>query len=254
MDKKGWNVWSDITFKTQGYRKNFDLITENENIISEYTGSISVIRLAENKPTLIIGEYSFSVWDISMAMMLKIDLNRLLSAHKMVTAYLELKRVISQMEFDINRYDKIILIHSFVIHPKFRKIGIAEEFIEFIYRDYHYDKTAILALVQPFQDNDIDLDYYMNQKDVQVINDSGSIPKIEFIRSGEYYHLNDFLNKIDVEINEYKLFAVAKRCGFQRIDESHLFNLNSNVVLDRIREKQQIQRQLNKISDYPDIL
>ena len=247
MDRKGWDVWNNITFKTQGYRKNFDLITENENIISEYTGNISLIRLQENKPPIIIGEYTFSVWDISLAAILKIDLNKLLDAHHMVKAYVELIRMIRAIKINIIDYDKIVLIHSLVVHPEFRKLGITEEFIEMIYRDYHFDKTLILAIVQPFQENEIDLDYYMNQKTVLVRNDYNAPQKFVVMQAAEYYGLQKFLDKDDNEMNEYKLFAVANRCGFQRIDESYLFTLNPEVTVARIKEKKKLQP--NKIND-----
>jgi hypothetical protein len=238
MDKKGWDVWNNITFKTQGYRKNFDLVTENENIISEYIGNISVIRLAENKPSITIGEYTFSVWDISLAKILKINLNKLLDAHHMVNAYIELVKMIKAGEIDINRFDKIVLIHSLVIHPEFRKLGITEEFIEFIYRDYHFDKTAILAIVQPFQNNEYDLDYYLNQKNVLVRTENAT-NQFSTIQAGEYYDLYKFLNKNDVEMNEYRLFALANKCGFSRIDDSHLFLLDPNTIIERIKEKKE---------------
>ena len=254
MDKKGWEVWNNVTFKTQGYRKNFDLVTENENIISEYTGSIYVIRLAEHKPPFIIGEYTFSVWDISLAKILKIDLNKLLDAHKMVNAYIELIKMIKANVIDVNHYDKIVLIHSLVLRPDYRKLGITEEFIEFIYRDYHFEKTGIVAIVQPFQDNKFDLDYYMNQKTVLVRDEISGINKFDAIPASEYYDLQKFLEKSDSETNEYKLFAVAKRCGFERMNSSHLFFSNSNVIIARIKEKQKSQIKINEIWDTNEII
>ncbi len=250
MDKRGWEIWSNLTFKTQGYRKNFDLITEDENIISEYIGNISMIRLTEHRPPIVIGEYTFSVWDISLAKILKIDLNKLLEANKMVNAYIELINVIKDGKIIANDYDKIVLIHSLVVCPKYRKMGITEEFVECIYRDYHYDKTAIFAQVQPFQNNQTDYEYYMEQKTVLVRNEYNAINKFDVIPAGEYYKLKRFVEKSDTEGNEYKLFAVAKRCGFQRIDESYLFLLNPETILERIKEKKELQHRINEnISD-----
>ena len=253
MDKEGLNVWSNITFKTQGYRKNFDLVTENENIISEYTGNISVLRISEHKSPIIVGEYTFSVWDISLAKMLNIDLNKLLNAHHMVLAYVELIKMIKAGEIDINAYDKIVLIHSLVVHPEFRKLGITEEFIEFIYRDYHFDKTIILAIVQPFQNNKFDLEYYMNQKTVLVRGEYTAINKFTTVQASEYYCLEKFILKQDTEMNEYKLFAVANRCGFTRIDDSHLFVLIPDTIINRIKEKQELQPKMNEIWDENEI-
>jgi hypothetical protein len=249
MDRKSWEIWdvlNNITFKTQGYRKNFDLITENENIISEYVGNILMARLSENKPALIIGEYTFSVWDISMSKILKIDLNKLLDAHHMVNAYVELIKMIRAKEININEYDKIVLIHSLVVHPEFRKMGITEEFIEMIYRDYHFDKTAIIAIVQPFQNNVNDLDYYMMQKTVLVRNDYGAPNRSNVLQAAEYYSLQKFIDKTDTEMNEYKLFAVANRCGFNRINSSHLFLLTPDTILERIKKKKEINKHIDE--------
>jgi hypothetical protein len=246
MNKNSWDVWSNLTFKTQGYRKNFDLVTEDENIISEYVGNISMIRLSEHRPPITIGEYTFSVWDISLAEILNIDLNKLLDANKMVNAYAELIKIIKEGKITANDYDKIVLIHSLVICPEYRKMELTEEFIESIYRDYHFDNTAILAQVQPFQNNETDLDYYMNQKTVLVRNEYNAINKFDVIPAGQYYHLQDFIDKPDTEKNEYKLFAVANRCGFQRVDESHLFLLNYEIILKRIKEKKELQHKINK--------
>lgn len=246
MNKKSWDVWSNLTFKTQGYRKNFDLVTEDENIISEYIGNISMIRLSEHKPPITIGEYTFSVWDISLAKILSIDLNKLLDANKIVNAYVELIELIRKGKINVKDYDKIVLIHSLVICPEYRKMELTEEFIECIYRDYHFDNTAILAQVQPFQNNQTDYEYYMGQKTVLVRNEYNAVNKFDVIPAGQYYHLNDFIEKTDTEKNEYKLFAVAGRCGFQRINDSHLFLLNPEIILERIKEKKKLQLKINK--------
>lgn len=253
MNKKGWEVWSNITFKTQGYRKNFDLIIENENIISEYTGNISLVRILQQKPPYIIGEYSFSVWDISLAKILGIDLNKLLVAYNSVNGYVELVKLIGK-EIDINKYNKIVLIHSLVIHPDYRKLEITEEFIEFIYRDYHFDDTAIIAIVQPFQNNEIDCDYYLNQKTVLIRNEFNAINKFEVISAVDYYSMKEFLEKTDTESNEYKLFAVAKKCGFERINDSHLFLFTPDIIINRIKEKKELQRKINKSWTWDEII
>jgi hypothetical protein len=54
----------------------------------------------------------------------------------------------------------------------------------------------------------------------------------------KYYSLDELLKNEDTEINEYKLFAVANRCGFQRINESHLFLFSPEKIDGRMREKQ----------------
>ena len=236
MDKRGWNIWNELTFKTQGYRKNFDLVTENENLITEHSGTISLLRITESKPPLIIGEYGFSVWNISLAKMLNVNLNNLIKSYKSENTYDEIMVLINNKEFDVNKYNRIIFIHGLVIHPDYRKLGITEEFIEFMYRDFYADNVAIIGLFKPIQNNLIDSDYYFKRHLVKVRNKMGS-PEHELIPATEYYSLNQLVEKTDTEMNEYKLFAVAKKCGFNRIDGSHLLLFNSEIIIERIKEK-----------------
>jgi hypothetical protein len=237
MNKKGWEIWNNLTFKTQGYRKNFDLVTENENIITEYIGTISELRIEGDMPPLIIGDYGFSVWNLGLAKTLDVDLHKLIKAHRMENTYDELLTVIDKKKFNIDGYDKIVLIHSLVIHPAYRKIGVTEEFIESIYRDFHAENVAIVALVKPLQDNVMDAEYYFKLKTIQKRENAHTIVDIPAI---DYYSLNDLMKKTDTEINEYKLYSVAQRCGFQRINESHLFILNPEIIINRIKEKRNV--------------
>lgn len=250
MDKRSWDVWNNLTFKTQGYRKNFDLVTENENIITLYNGTISVIRLSEQKSPLIIGEYGFSVWNIALAKMLGIDLNKLIKSHKMENAYDELLKLINDNEFNINNYAKVVFIHGLVVHPDYRKIGVTEEFFEFMYRDFYSEDTAIIALVKPIQDNEIDADFYFKHKTVRIRNNNGSI---ENISAMQYYSLDKLMKKADVESNEYRLFSVAQRCGFLRINSSRLFLFNPEVIIERIKEKKILLPNTNEIWDVNEI-
>jgi len=234
MDKRTWEIWNNLTFKMQGYRKNFDMVIKNENIITLYDGTIAIIRLFEQKPALVIGEYSFSVWNIALGKMLDINLNELIESHKIENAYDELLILINNNEFNVNNYDKIVFIHGLIVHPDYRKIGVTEEFFEFMYRDFYSENTAIIALVKPIQNNEIDADFYFERKTVLLRNEIGNTDVIPAI---EYYSLDKLMEKKDVESNEYRLFSVAQRCGFQRINNSRLFLFNPKIIIDRIKEK-----------------
>lgn len=246
MDEKKWNVLNKITFKTQGYRKNFDLITKNENIITEYVGDISLLRISQKKLPIIIGEYTFSVWDISLARLLNIDLENLLNAHHMIDAYNELSNAINKGIIDVITCNKIVLIHSIVIHSDFRKMEISEEFVESIYRDFHSPETLILAHVRPFQNNIHDLEYYTKFKNVVIPNDFSSENKYKSISAINYYSLQKFIDKPDIEKNEYKIFAVANRCGFTRINDSHIFQLIPDTIINRIKNKKETQKLIDE--------
>lgn len=231
---------SQLTFKTTSYRKNFDFITPDENIITEYEGNVTMLRIKDRRLPLLVGEYGFSVWNIKLASMLNFNILRLLKLYHDDSTYDELYKIIQMGLFDIHKYKKIVLLHSLVIRPDFRKKNITEEYIESIYRDFYDDDVAILALVKPFQNNENDRDYYYNHKEIMFKKTGDDDNITQKIQASEYYQLNDFEDKNDVEINEYKLFSVASRCGFNRIGETYLFEFIPDKTKERLLKKYDI--------------
>lgn len=242
MDTKNWNLWSNITFKTQSYRKNFDLINDNENIITEHDGVISEVRIEQQLPPYIIGEYGFSVWNIGLGKEFNVDFNKLIGEHYIENTYSELTNVIKNNKFDINKYKKLVLVHNLVIHKDYRKHEITEEFIEMLYWDYYGDDVAIIALIKPFQYNPVDADFYLNVMTVKV---RGRLRSADFISvpAIDYYSLKELMENTDAELLEYKLFSVASKCGFTRIGDSFLFILNSENIVERMKEKHEALKQ-----------
>lgn len=236
MRRLDWNLLSEITFKTQAYRNNFDMINSNESFITEYDGSISEIRLNKRKPPRPVGEYGFSVWHIGLGKRFAVDFNELIKQHSFENTYSELMQVIKKKEIDIANYKKIVLIHTFVLNKEYRKHGITEEFIEMMYWDFYDENVAIIMLVKPFQDNPIDADFFFNRKNVMV-RESFDISNSITIPATEYYSLNELIEKKDTELNEYKLFAIANKCGFNRINESYLFIFSPEKIEERMFEK-----------------
>jgi len=245
ISRKDWDIWDNTTFKTISYHKNFDLVNDDESLITEYSGTISLIRLADYKPPLIIGEFELSTWNIGLGKKFNVNFNKLIKSHKMEVAYSELMKVIKGGNIDIYQYDKIVLIANLVIRPDFRKCGLTEEFVELLYREHFNDNNAIIALVKPLQDNPIDADFYYNNKIVEVHNSLQNYNDIEIIPSVKYYSLNDLLEKKDVETNEYKLFSVATRCGFNRISESYLFQFTAEKTIERMNVKREYSKKIN---------
>jgi len=237
MKKIDVNIWSNITFKTLAYRKNYDLITVDENIITEYDGTVSVLRIEQHKSPLIVGEYGFSVWNIELGNMLGVNFDELINAHHIEDTYNELRTVIANDLFNIHEYKKVVLLHSFMLRADVRKHGLSEEFMEMIYRDFYAEDIAVIALVKPFQNNPMDADYYFKRKSVVINEKSADIVSTNNIPATEYYSLNELNNKEDIELNEYKLFSVATRCGFSRIGESYLFKYDPTKTIDRLMDK-----------------
>lgn len=234
MNKENIKLWSEVTFKTRCYRKNYDFIVKNEHIITEYDGTVLKLRIGEKKLPMILGEYNFSIWNIKLGNELGINIPELLNNYQTDLVYRELSKL-DVTTFNINNYDRVLLIHSFILTPEYRKTGVTEEFIESLYRDFGGDNTAIIALVIPFQDNNVDSDYYLNKKSVEIIQQHSN--EVSTISAFEYYSLDELYNKTDREYNLYKLYAVASRCGFNRLSDSNMFLLNPDIVLERLKEK-----------------
>jgi len=216
-------------------------VNVDENIITLYDGMVSEIRLRERKPPRPVGEYGFSVWNIDLAKKLGVDLEKLVKVHDSENTYSEMYDVIKKNIIDVRNYKRIVFVHSFILNKDYRKQEITQEFVEMLYRDFYCDDTTIIMLVKPFQDNAIDADYYFNRKKVEIkenIDNTNS----RMVSAAEYYSLDELLEKNDTEINEYKLFALASKCGFNRINESYLFIFSPEKTLERLRKKMKYQQ------------
>jgi len=236
MEKENWILWNNITFKTQSYRKNFDIVNQNENFITEHHGVVSEIRIIEKKPPLPIGEYDFSIWNIALGKKFGVDFNKLISEYSFEDTYHDLFKLIQSNKLNINNYKKIILINSFVIHKNYRKRNVTEEFIEMLYRDFYNEDVAIIALVKPVQNNTVDVNYFFNEKFVLIRDTLQKSDGIN-VSAKNYYSLDELTEKKDTELNEYKLFTIATKCGFKRIDESYLFYFTPKNIEKRMIEK-----------------
>lgn len=236
MNKTDSTLWNNLTFKTQSYRKNYDIINLNENFITECDGIISQIRLDERKPPRTVGEYGLSIWNIELGNKFKVNFKKLIKEHSSENTYDELIDVIKSKHININDYKKIVLVHNLIINKDYRNRGVTEEFTEMLYRDYYGDDVAIIFLVKPFQDNPIDADYYINHKQVSVRETLKSKDNI-IVPATEYYSLNELMLDDDSEMVEYKLFAIANRCGFNRINNSYLFIFTPDKTIERMEIK-----------------
>ena len=236
MNRTDWKLWDNLTFKTLGYRKNFDLISNNENIITQYDGMVSELRIVQRKPPVPVGEYGFSVWNIELGKKLGVDLNKLIKDHEIENIYHELVAMIYEGEIDIEQYKKVVFVNTFILNKKYRKHGITQEFIEMLFRDFYSDDVAIVMLVKPFQNNTIDSEHYLQHKAVVLRNRFDGLDA-QTVSAREYYGLDELMEKNDRELNDYKLFNVANKCGFSRLDDSYLFLFSPEKVTERMKEK-----------------
>ncbi len=236
MNRTDWNLWDSIIFKTLGYRKNFDLISNNENIITQYDGMVSELRITTHQSPVPIGEYGFSVWNIEMGKQLGVDLNKLIKDYEIENIYSELVTMIYEGEINIEEYKRVVFVHNFILNNNYRKRGITEEFTEMLYRDFYSDDVAIVVLVQPFQNNTIDSEHYLQHKAVLLKNRPDGRDK-RLVSAREYYGLDELMGKNDRELNDYKLFNVASKCGFSRLDDSYLFLFSPEKIIERMKEK-----------------
>lgn len=245
MVEKDLDLWTNITFKTHCFRKNFDFLNDNENIITECEGMISETRISEQKSPFTVGEYGLSVWNLDLGRKFNADINKLISEHSFENTYEELADVLNKNIIDISKVKKLVLIHTIILHKNYRKCGIFEEFIEMIYRDFYDENTMIIALVKPFQDNPIDADFYFKRKFVQTKETTKS-NTINTVPAIEYYSLNEFTTKNDIEINEFKLYSLVSRNGFKRIGESHLFQYFPEKTISRLMNKMDLYKKIEK--------
>jgi hypothetical protein len=218
------------------------LAIPDDNIITEHDGYISEVRIQDDKPPITVGEFGISIWNIELGQKLNINLNELVENHHLECTYDELLKIMSKKEIDINTFSKIVFITNLVLRPDYRKLGITEEFVEYIYRDFYTKSNAVIALVKPLQDNPIDIDFFLNHNYVEVRTVVKDFHNYENVSAKIYYSIEDLSKKTDKEINEYKLFALANKCGFKRIDDSHLFILTPDKMFQRVLEKREFEK------------
>lgn len=229
-------LWGNITFKTLAYRKNYDFISTNENIITLYEGMISELRLNEKIFPKPIGEYGFTVWNVELAKTLNANIYDLIKEHKAENTYNELIEVIENRGLDVFEYKKIVFLNSFVLKKEYRKRGITEELVEMLYRDFYADDVAVIVLAKPFQDNNFDGDFFLKDRQVR-LNDTRNRSNEYLVPAADYYSLTELLDNKDSELNEYKLFAIANNCGFWRLSETNLFILKPEKIIKRLQKK-----------------
>ena len=232
----GESLLTNIAFKTQAHRKNYDFVVQYENIITEYQGTISKLRIVEQKPPVIIGEYSFSVLNMTTARLFEADVYKLIKDYSDEDVY---KEMLYALDNGYLYYDglykdtgKVVLLHSYVLHPDHRNQGVTEELIEMLHREFYTMDNTIIALVKPFQENLVDADYFLNKRTVEVRDTLRG--ESRYIPALDYYSFADFLKETDTEMIEYKLFGIANRCGFNRLGNSHLFIYTPDNTIKRM--------------------
>lgn len=235
MTKDQYLTIRDISFKTKGYCKNFDLIVTGENIINEYEGLVSKLRIEERKPPIIVGEFGISKWNLSLARELNINLYDLLEIHSNEPSYNEFNDLIKKDIVSFNNWDKIVFVHYLILAEEFRKKTITEEFIEYVHREFYDDKTLIVAHALPFQYNDMLMEYLRLDARIETYIDDINVEEIDAVK---YFKLKEVIDKnLDRESNEFKVFSIAQKCGFERIDESYIFKYNPTKIIERLKDK-----------------
>lgn len=239
MNKEDFKLWDNISTKTTIYHRNFDMVVPNDNIISEYDGIISKLRFREHKQPETIGEFTLSVWNISLGKLINANIDDMIEQYSDEDTYYEFNLFLNDTNFDYLNYNKIVFIHSLIIKPEYRKKGITEEFIEYIYKNFYDKKSIIFALVKPIQDNELNCVFYSKEKFIRFVDyDENGKSSTKKMSAFKYYSLDNELNKTDIEINEYKLFSVASKCGFKRLQDGFLFQYEPENTLKRLNNKQ----------------
>lgn len=231
------NIIHNLSFKTISYHRNYDLVVAGENIITEFEGNISKLRITERKLPIIIGQYSFTMWNLKLGRNLNVNIENLLVDHTYEPIYDEFTYLVNNKHISLDLYDRVIFIQTILITKEYRKKHVVEEFIKYLYRNHYDDKILILFFTHPIQNNKLMMNYYINNMYVEIKEKYEDV-EVKKIPKVEYFGINDLiLNNPDTELNKIKLFGIAHRLGFECIDESSLFKLNPNKIIDRIRTK-----------------
>ena len=231
------NLWRTIKFKHTAHSSNYDMLSDSDSLITEYTGEIIKLRFVDNKPPLPIGDFSFSVWDFNLDRKLNNDLINVMGEYLDLKnhPYKSIYNIIKEDKISLKSINKLIIIHSFILHPSFRGKGLAEEFTEFVYKLYGIDDYNIILLnATPIQYNEEDYDYYNNFKSIEIKDDLKSPATI--IKAKEYYNFAN-LTSGDEETDLYKVWGVASKCNFNHIENTNIFILNKNGALNRLLHK-----------------
>jgi hypothetical protein len=229
-------ILNNLTFKTTSYNKNTNIVFKDDSFITEYEGVITKIRVDEQKPPLHVGEFSMSQINYDVAKKFNADLKSYIIQRTKEDCYVDLIKLIKNKEFKIEDHAKTFFIHNLILRPDHRSIGVTEEFIEYIYRTFHRNDVKILALFKPMQLKGDDYQYFMTEKVVDVRIRMSDRSQQSF-PARTYYQLEDLTRVEDIEFSEYKLFALANRCGFYRIGESYIFEFEPEKIIKRIQRK-----------------
>ncbi len=236
MENNNWDLWENISFKTTRYSKNFDFITKNENILTDYDVVISKLNIKERQKATIIGEGKFSLINLEIGRRYGFDIPQLIKDYDYEFVYSELYDILEKKQLNLDKHKKILILQRLVVSKPYRGHEITEEYMEMIHRNYYDENTLIVSLVRPFQYDYIINDYYVGENNSNLIN--GSL--------FNYFSLDTFSNKRDEETNCYKLFAIANRCGFSRVGDSFLFQYSPKKTQKRMDNKHNI----NKSNDF----
>lgn len=226
-----------LKFKYIAHHTNFNILTNTDHFLTDYTGDVIKLRFMENKPPLIIGDFSFSVWNFDLANKMNINVFDTFLDYPSNHPYSEIHTIYKTNPNLFYKIKKMVLIHTLILHPDYRGKNISEEFVEFIYRAFYDEDNLILLNATPLQYNEEDFLYFNIYKTIELKNDIHDDDNILKIKAKEYYNLDD-LSKDDLEIDTYKVYGIAARCGFNRLSDTSIFKLEDYKILNRILYKQ----------------
>ncbi len=243
-------ILENLAFKTKVCHRNFDMISLNESFTTDLEGSITLVRIEENLPPIQIGEFYINIFNFDIARTFDVDLLPLIYAHDKEGSYTDFIDMIKANNknkiFDFETINKLYYVNNFIIRPEFRKLGVCEEFTEFLYKNFHNKNNEIMILAKPLQLIEDDFKYFTTERWVENRMNLQS-QDIEISPANDYYKLDKLLEyNNDLELCTYKLFAVASRCGFSRTgDDSYIFKFESEKIIKRIKAKQKLYKNKN---------
>lgn len=237
MSEFNFNIIENLAFKTLTYHKNYDLLYDGHKFFISCEGTISKLRIIERKPPLIIGEYDFDIVDLATMKLLNYDISSIDGDNFGDILITEFFNMIKSNEFEIENYDKAILLNNLILTKEFRGKFVSDEFIEMMFRNYYDERTIILGLFLPIQYNKNNSNSFLNERVVRNKLKAG-VEEYHTIPAVDYYSLRELNTRDDEEYDTYKIYSVADRLGFRRLNlETSMFVFEPEKTRKRMFRK-----------------
>jgi hypothetical protein len=208
-----------------------------DKFITNYESNIVINWDKEKKPLEILGQFNVLELNIRLSSLLGYEiLNKFEGELEVYKEFYELLN--SNKDEVYEKYNRILYVTNPILKDSYKGKKILPELIEHIYRTMYSDRVLIIFLVKPLQELKNLFFFYRAFKQIVIKTEFNKI-NIKQVSANEYFNLDDLVKKYDdLELQNYKLFDLAKSCGLKKMERTtNLFFLSENKVLENIKNK-----------------